>query len=82
MGSVTTLPHLNLSSLIFFSISDPRILFSLGEGEDGESRSVPKRSEDGENRKLGTSLKKQIATRFGVAINQSRLDYLLRSAPT
>ena len=41
----------------FFSISHPHILFSLGEGEDGESRSVPSRSEDRENRKLGTSLK-------------------------
>ena len=41
----------------FFSISHPHILFSLGEGEDGESRSVPSRCEDGENRKVGTSLK-------------------------
>ena len=65
----------------FFSIPHPHILFLLGEGEDGESWSVPSRSEDGENRKLGTSMKTN-CNKVCVSTNQSRLDYLLRSLPT
>ena len=67
---VTTLPHLNLSCLIF-SISHPHTLFSLWEGEDGESRSVPSRPE-GEP-EVGRELKNKLQQGL-CAINRSRLD--------
>ena len=80
--TVTNLPHMNL----IFSISHPHTLFPLGDGEDGESRSVPSRREDGENRKLGASLKtncnKVWLCHKSVEIGPGRWDYLLRSAPT
>ena len=73
---------MNLSHVWFLYISPlslyltPTYYVSLCEGEDGESRSVPSRSEDAQRRtgSFWVPALKLIATRFRCAMNRSRLD--------
>ena len=100
MCTFTTPPHESLSCLVslYFSFlplshTPTHTLLlqnvSLCEGEDGESRSVPSRSEDAQRRTgsfwmpaLKTNCDKVSVCNESVKIGPGMLDYLLRSAPT
>ena len=95
-----TLPAMNLSRVWFLYISRFSLYLtpthtlllqyvSLCEGEDGESRSVPSRSEDARRRTgsfgvpaLKTNCDKFLVCNESVEIGPGMLDYLLRLAPT
>ena len=83
---------LYISPFPLYHIPPHTLLFqyvSLCEGEDGESRSVPSRSEDARRRTgsswapaLKTNCDKVSVCNESVEIGPGMLDYLLRSAPS